>query len=288
MATFHRRASELFGGKPGLFASDKVGGDAAIGFVTGRAADAAAAAAVVEGGAGERRRRRSRGGGRRGKLNGRASIIHDVILGDGGTEQGHEVPCARNCGLAFQRRRGRCCCCFCCGGRGEEEDRGTMCPNFLSSLRALVENALFKDAALKVGGRRRRRAGACGVICSCCCCCCCWCRRREGTSRRGYRWEWRGQWRRVARLILNLKRCVNKSCETSWQDARSFRFSSLPPSLLFVPRTMIAVTLPLMSWNLFIFHFVLASSIRRTSSVKTFWCRTSSSRSRIARRFSRA
>ena len=63
MSTFHSRTSEFLGSKPGLFAGKKVGRDAAIGFVTGRAAGAAGAAAVVKG-AGERRRRRSRGGRR--------------------------------------------------------------------------------------------------------------------------------------------------------------------------------------------------------------------------------
>lgn len=44
-----------------------------------------------------------------------------------------------------------------------------MCPNFFSHLSALVENALFKGATLKVGGGGRSWVDARGVICCCCC-----------------------------------------------------------------------------------------------------------------------
>ena len=62
MSTFHGRASELLGGKPGLFACQEVGRDAPKGFVTGRAACATAAAAVIEAGEGGGAKER---GGRR-------------------------------------------------------------------------------------------------------------------------------------------------------------------------------------------------------------------------------
>jgi len=56
-----------------------------------------------------------------------------------------------------------------------------MCPNLLSSFGALVENTLFKEAALEV-------RGASGVICCCCCCCRGW--GREGSSGcGGIRWK---------------------------------------------------------------------------------------------------
>ena len=76
-----------------------------------------------------------------------------------------------------------------------------MCPNLLSSFRALVENTLFKEAALEIRGGRRRR-GASRVIC--CCCCRGW--GREGSSGCGsFRWKRRRRWGSVAVLILAKK-----------------------------------------------------------------------------------
>ena len=79
MSTFHGCPSELLGSKLGLFDCKEIGRDTPKGVVTG-AAPGSPGAAVV-GGAGRRGGRRRR---RRRKMDGRPSIIDDMVFGDCG------------------------------------------------------------------------------------------------------------------------------------------------------------------------------------------------------------